>query len=168
MPWSPSGCRDMTDKECADFLYAYMHNTPNTINNRNLYRDTLKYIVGSIMIGSKFRFISKKAKETCSKNQVQPTPTRNYDKLGLRIEHPIPISFITDYLITLPVDNITSEKIFEIVKAVRGVALITKEEDSILNKNLKSKLPNDYSIEMLLGEEPIIPFDIRYQTVGIK
>lgn len=168
MPWSPSGCKDMTDKECADFLYAYMHNTPKTINNKNLYRDTLKYIVGSIMIESNFRFISNEAKEICKKSQLQPVPTKNYDKFGLRIEHTIPVSYIVDYLLNLPEKSITEDKIFAIVEAVRGISLITKDEDAKLNKELKCKLPDGYSIEMLLEKNPSISFDIRYKSVGIK
>ena len=37
MPWSKSGCKDMTDEECADFLFAYIHNIQETIQNKKFY-----------------------------------------------------------------------------------------------------------------------------------
>lgn len=169
MPWSPSGCKEMTDEECAVFLFSYMKNIPQTANNKTLYRDVLKFIIGSIMIASNFRFISKKANEICKINCIKnPVPTHSYEKYGLRIEHTIPISFIVDYLINLTNTKISENKMIDIVKAIRATSLITKEEDNLLNKELKSELPNGYTIEMLLGENPIIPFDIRYKTVGIE
>lgn len=169
MPWSPSGCKEMTDKECADFLFTYMHNIQETIQNKQFYKDTLKYIVGSIMIESEFRFISEDAKEICKKNQIKPVPTKDYDELGLRIEHTIPISLIADYLLKLPKEKITVKKINDVVKAIRGTSLITKAEDNLLNKSkLRSKLPKGMTIDMLLGDNPTITFDIRYKSVGIK
>ena len=169
MPWSKSGCKDMTDEECADFLFAYIHNIQETIQNKKFYKDTLKYIVGSIMIESEFRFISKNAIEICKKNQINPVPTKDYDELGLRIEHTIPVSLIADYILKLPKEDITVRKINDFVKAIRGTSLITKEEDNLLNKNkLRSKLPQGMTIDMLLENNPTIMFDIRYKFVGIK
>ena len=169
MPWSPSGCKKMTDEECSIFLFSYMKAITQTANNKNLYRDVLKYIVGSIMIASEFRFISRKAYEICNNNCIKnPIPTHSYEEYGLRIEHTIPISLIVDYLLNLTDAEISESKILELVKAIRATSLITVEEDILLNKSLKSTLPDGYTIEMVLGENPTIPFDIRYKTVGIE
>lgn len=169
MAWSPRGCEKMTDNECATFLFSYMKNIAQTVNNKILYRDVLKYVVGSIMITSEFRFISKNANAICTNNCIKnPIPTHSYEKYGLRIEHTIPISLIVDYLLNLPNTEISEIKILNLVKAIRATSLITKDEDDLLNKKLKSTLPNGCTIEMLLGENPSIPFDIRYKTVGIE
>ena len=147
-----------------------MHNIQKTTNNENAYRDVLKYIVGSLMIEQTFRFISKKALFICKEEHIyNPTPTKKFTNLNVTIEHSIPISLITDYLINLNNTEITPQKIFDIVKSVRGTSLITKDENDLLrNKKLQSALPNGYTIDMLLGDNPTINFDIRYKAAGIE
>lgn len=171
MSWSPSVFKKLTNKDCRDFLLSYMKNKTQNPNLSNAYRDVLHYIVGSIMITDDFRIISKSAKIILSKNNItKPNTSKSYKKdYGLILEHTIPISCITDYLMQLDQSEYSQEKFQKLINLIRGIALITIEEDQLLtSNNLKSALPKGCSIDSLLDTNSSSSFDVRYKFVGIE
>lgn len=170
MAWAPSAFIKMTDEECAEFLYSFMKNTPKTKNCEKAYKNVMHYIIGSFMVQDEYKIISDEAKIILAKKGIaKPSTTKSYSAIGLRQEHTIPISFISNYFQQLPENKISLELITKVVKAVRGISLITVEEDNYLNSiNLKSSLPDGCTIDMMLGGNPEIPYAIRYIKAGIK
>lgn len=171
MAWSACAFSRMSDNECGSFLYKYMWNIPKDNNSINAYKDVLKFIIGGIMVQTQFRLIFKQAQSIITELGLKNlSPTKNYNKkYGLRLEHTIPISFITDYLLSLPKAEISEDSLLQIIKAVRGISLISIQEDNLLKKKgLQSKLPDGCTIDMLLGDSPKIPYSIRYDKIGIQ
>ena len=174
MPWAPGVFKKLSNEECCDFLISYMKNCFNSECLVSAYRDVLHYIVGSMMITEDFRIISKKARQVLEKKKITKLNTsKSYKKkYNLILEHTIPVNCVTDYLMNLKPTDISKQKMLKLIDKVRGISLITTEEDSLLNTKydgeLKSNLPEDCSIEKMLENNSSIDFGIRYKKVGIE
>lgn len=170
MSWAPGVFKKLSNEECCDFLISYMKNCFNSECLISAYRDILHYIVGSMMITEDFRIISKNARQILDENNIKkPNTSKSYKKkYGLILEHTIPVNCVTDYLMNLKPTDISKQKLLKLMEIIRGISLITEKEDSLLNGELKSNLPNDCSIEKMLEKDSSIPFDIRYKKVGIE
>lgn len=171
MAWSKAFYKK-SNEECAKFLCQYMQNVPKDQSTPNPYKDVLKYIVGGIMVSPCFRLASQDAQTIIVGDGLvlqDLNPTINPDGKVFRIEHTIPISCVTDYLLGLPESDINEANLLSIIKAVRGVALITQDEDRLLQEdNLNSKLPNGCTIGDLLGDSPQSRYSCRYEKAGIR
>ncbi|MCR5436994.1 MAG: hypothetical protein K6E97_08020 [Treponema sp.] len=171
MSWAPGTFKKLNNNECCDFLLSYLNNINHPKNLSDAYKNVLHYIIGSIMITDDFRIISKKANEILKKNNIEKLNTsKSYKKkYGLILEHTIPVSCVTDYLLKLKeTKNLQEKKLLQLLTIIRGIALITVEEDDLLTKTgLKSALPKDCSIDLLLEDNSKVPFDIRYKTAKI-
>jgi hypothetical protein len=114
----------------------------------------------------------KKCTESDTKKHTDP----------LTVEHTIPVSVVSTCLLNLSESDITEEKLLNIIKAVRGVALVTKKENKLFknndrSENLQSSLPKGYTIEKLIDLTENLTAEseqkrneyylCRYKTAGI-
>lgn len=169
MSWAPGMFKKLNNNDCCDFLLSYLNNVDNRNNLSDAYKNVLHYIVGSIMITDDFKIISKNANKILKENNITKLNTsKSYKKnYKLILEHTIPVSCVTEYLLNLQkTKNLQKDKILKLLSIIRGISLITIEEDEQLTKlGLKSALPKDCTIDLLLENESL--FDIRYRRAKI-
>ena len=168
MAWAKSAFKNMSNEECADFLYNYMKNSTIGNNQKKAFYAVLHFIVGSLMIEDSFKIISLQAKKILSENKIEkPITTKDYNKIGLRLEHTIPIKIITDYLLSLKENEVQKSKIQTIINSIRGISLITKDEDTKLkNAGLQSKLPEGCTVDSIISDKN--NYYSRYKAAGIN
>lgn len=80
-------------------------------------------------------------------------------------EHVIPLNIIVSFLSKIPINELSTLKVKEILDSLLIYATITKEEDSKLNEvGLRNKMPDEYkTIEELKANA----FE-RYKTAKIE
>lgn len=169
MSWAPGTFKKLNNNDCCDFLLSYLNNVDNRNNLSDAYKKVLHYIVGSIMITDDFKIISKNANKILKENNITKLNTSKpyKKKYKLILEHTIPVSCVTEYLLNLQkTKNLQKDMILKLLSIIRGISLITIEEDEQLTKlGLKSALPKDCPIDLLLENESL--FDIRYRRAKI-
>jgi len=91
------------------------------------------------------------------KNVKRSIAAKDATKKDVNIEHAVPMKVLIQILLTT--ENLTAEKVDEILHQFCIVMIITKHEDSLLNAKYKSSMPPGWN-----G----IDVYARYTAVGIK
>ena len=170
MAWATK-FRDVSFLKRADFLKKYIKLRSDDADIEEPYEEVFKFIVGGLYVCNKYRYISEGAVALLKKNNMPPyiTPKKstNVPCKGLRHEHTIPMNLTADYLLSLNYNNITVESLAKILEKIAGIALITEEEDGLINSaGLQTTLPNGITVDDIVNGKA--KHSARYDTVGIK
>ena len=159
----PNGLGDLGQKKSKKLLTPFAHG----------YKDVLSFIVGSLCVRSEYRYISKGARDHLKKEGIKvPVYEHMYNKKahkeykGLTHEHTIPTSVIVEYLVSLDKKKLEVGYLKDFIEKASGIALITTEENTKLNRTMKDKLPSGITLDAILQDENLHP--ARYDTAGIK
>lgn len=142
-------------EERAEFLYQFlkMHEIC-TKEMEKAFSDTLKFILGGMMIRKKPRYVSE---------GVQISENDSTD------EHTIPCKVLTDYLMEKIKDGNTfptKEFLSDFIEKLSGIGKITKAENDKLSKiGLKQKLPEKIMLEDIITGS--VDHAVRYEKAGI-
>lgn len=147
---------DTSYRERAEFLYNFLQLWDIcSTNTETAFFDTLKFIVGGIMLRKNPRYISENA-ENESENCTN--------------EHTVPCKVLADYLIEKlkdDRDSLTKDFLEDFIEKFSGLGKITNSENENLNnKGLKQKLPENITVDDILKGR--ISHSIRYEKAGIK
>lgn len=144
---------DLSIKKRAGLLCNFLKLKPeNSDDSFKGYKQVLSFMVGGMLILSKPRYASDTVILGTEKKRIN--------------EHTIPISIVVNYLLTLEKSKITNEYISKVLNKLCGIALLSKSEDELLNKNLKTTLPPGIRIEDII--EGSVSHSCRYDYVGIS
>lgn len=133
------------------------------------YMDVLRFIAGGLSVRSEYRYVSQQAKEILIAHGAWRTPIPYSPTLpdkNLTKEHTIPVNVIVEHLASLSDDKLTTDYLADFIEKVSGLALITKDEDKLINNfSLRSTLPSDTVIDNILNGS--VPHYVRYEKAGI-
>ena len=157
-------------------LFDFLQMKPEDKKCDKFYKDVAKFIISSFAVRSEYRYVSEGVHELLESwgEKNVPEYKRKYTveryKKNFTNEHTIPTSVIVDYIKNLAENDskkLTAEFLSDLLKKVSGMALITKDEDKLLNKaHLQRKLPDGVSLDDILSGKK--PHYIRYKVAGIK
>lgn len=163
-------------EERAKYLLSYLKMRPEPFDKKDPisrgYKSVLSFIVKSLCVCSKYRYISEGTNE-----QLKDIPNPNYNHVygkkahqeykELINDHTIPGCVIVDYLLDTNNNDWTEKSLADFLEKVSGIALITDDEDKRLNKaKLRSKLPNGTTLADILNDET--KHTIRYKVAGFS
>ena len=163
-------------EERAKFLLSYLKMRPKPFDKKKPlsrgYKSVLAFIVASLCLRSKFRYISDGAKAQL-KGISNPNYNYMYNKKAhpeykkLTSEHPIPVSVIVDYLLDPNNDGWTEKSLADFLEKVSGIAVVTKNENKQLNNaDLRSKLPAGTTLADIVNGKA--KHTIRYKVAGFS
>ncbi|WP_296030344.1 hypothetical protein [uncultured Treponema sp.] len=174
MSWSEKAM-GVEFKTRGKFLYDFLQMKSEDKNCDKFYKDVEKFIISSFAVRSEYRYVSEgvhKLLESWGEKE-EPDYKRKYTveryKENFTNEHTIPTSVVVDYiekLVEKDREKLTAEFLAGLLEKVSGMALITKEEDKLLNeKHLQRKLPENVLLEDIISGN--VSHSIRYEIAGI-
>lgn len=175
MAWTES-VMEVGFKTRGKLLFDFLQMKPEDKKCDKFYKDVAKFIISSFAVRSEYRYVSEGVHELLESwgEKNVPEYKRKYTdkrfKENFIHDHTIPTSAVVDYLQNLienESEKLTADFLENFFKKVSGIALITKDEDKILNKaHLQRKLPDGVSLDDILSGKK--PHYIRYKEAGIK
>ena len=163
-------------EERAKFLLSYLKMRPEPFDKKDPlsrgYKGVLSFIVKSLCVRSKYRYISEGTNERL-KDISNPNYNHVYGKKAhpkyekLINDHTIPGCVIVDYLLDTNNDSWTEKSLADFIEKVSGIAIVTDDENKRLDDaDLRSKLPAGTTLDDIVNGKA--EHTIRYKVAGFS